>query len=196
MGANSSVWVALADPNSPAKGIPFIDSVNLTPTIDVLNFLYDQNNKYLYAKNFFGRVDALEPFAGSIGEYLETIVAVGAALPLVTATPKTVAQLVLTPGDWDVEGVVLFTGNVATTVTRLTSSINTVTNALSAANDRLRRTKQGGATILSDGVDVSQEAGSTRLNVAAATTLFLVAEAAFAVNTLSAYGTIRARRRR
>lgn len=47
--ANSSVWVALASPNAPDGGIPYIDPSEDTPTIDVVNFKWDSTLKYLYA---------------------------------------------------------------------------------------------------------------------------------------------------
>lgn len=45
---SSNVWVDLAIPNSPANAVPYIDPVDLTPTVDVLNFYYNETYKFMY----------------------------------------------------------------------------------------------------------------------------------------------------
>lgn len=47
--SSGNVWVALADPNSPAGGVPYIDPTNLVPAIDVVNLKFDATLKFLYA---------------------------------------------------------------------------------------------------------------------------------------------------
>lgn len=49
MGANT-VWVALATPNPPVGGIPFIDSNN-EPDIDVTSFFWDSVQKMMEVLN-------------------------------------------------------------------------------------------------------------------------------------------------
>lgn len=50
MAGGTTVWVALASPNQPVGGVPFIDSNN-EPDIDVVNFFYDSVQKMLKVLN-------------------------------------------------------------------------------------------------------------------------------------------------
>lgn len=131
--------------------------------------------------------------AGGVGEYIEATRALGAALALTTTVPLNVTSISLTAGDWDVSGVVCFTGNVATTVSVLIGSVSSVSATLPTYGT-IGRTdwppQVAGA--ISSGIDV--QTGLTRFSLAATTTIYLVGRADFAVNSASAFGHIRARR--
>src|SRR3989304_2866533 len=68
--------------------------------------------------------------AGSVGEYVESIVLFASATALTTNTAKTVTSISLTAGDWDVIGNVAFTGGTTTNVTAFRNGISTVDNTL------------------------------------------------------------------
>lgn len=130
--------------------------------------------------------------AGFIGEYLEQNIASGSAIALTTDTAAGVATITLTPGDWDVTGTLLLAGNAATTIGYIIGSINTSV-ALGAENATVMQ-RWFNNTI---GTFVARLGMVTRrITVAAGATqaVYLVGQAGFGVNTLGAYGVIRARR--
>jgi len=64
MAAN--VWVALAAPNPANGGVPYINSVDQTPSIDVLNLKWDQVLFYMYMSNGFKTDYTIAPAAGAV----------------------------------------------------------------------------------------------------------------------------------
>lgn len=64
MAAN--VWVSLAAPNPATGGVPYINSVDQTPSIDVLNLKWDQVLFYLYMANGFKTDYTIAPAAGAV----------------------------------------------------------------------------------------------------------------------------------
>ena len=136
--------------------------------------------------------------AGNVGEYIQSTVASGSAVTLTTATGNNVTSISLTAGDWDLDGQVDFSPAATTSVTQLNSSISLTSATLSP--------QAGGSGLGPDGTTtINQPAEvptaliclptfTTRLSIAATTTVFLVAQANFTVAAMTAYGTIRARR--
>lgn len=127
--------------------------------------------------------------AGNVGEYLENNTA---ATSLVTATAKDVATRSLTAGDWDVWGSIVFKPAAGTTVTRIAGSIGTTANTLgtppnSGAMEDFNAT-------LTAATNQTVPVGLRRISIAATTTVRLVAQATFAVSTMTADGFIGARR--
>lgn len=134
--------------------------------------------------------------AGQIGEILETTVLIGAAVALTSTVTATIASLVLSAGDWDVWALLNYQTNIATTV-------NYVIATLGVGTAVLPTRPNGGAwnTIAPSGAagaaaSLDLPTGTRRVNVAAPTTINLLANSLFAVNVASAYGYIGARRRR
>lgn len=133
--------------------------------------------------------------AGNIGEYISSTILSGAPVALTTATPANVTSISLTGGDWDVWGTVGYIANAATTATIFKGGINNVSATLpiapgSGAEFELGLAVGAGATMPVIAV------GSMRVTLSVTTTIYLVAQSTFAVNTMSAYGFIGARRRR
>lgn len=127
------------------------------------------------------------------GQFIESNVAVGSAVSLTTGTTANVTTITLSPGDWDVEGVVAFTANAATTGSYFVGSISQT----SATNP----TVPGGGAFHQLAIAVGAGSampvlptGRVRMSVTTNTTVYLVATAVFAVNTMGAYGYISARR--
>lgn len=133
--------------------------------------------------------------AGDVGEVIESSVVLGSAVSLTTGTAKTVTSISLTAGDWDVWGNVLFNPAAATTITEIVSTISTIDNTKPAVPN-------GGAYTsmhLAFGTSANSMgffSGMRRYSLSATTTIYLIAQATFGTDVLSAYGYIGARRRR
>jgi hypothetical protein len=137
--------------------------------------------------------------AGNVGEFITATVAAGSAVSLVTATAKTVTSISLTPGDWDVSAVGDFTLTGATT-SYFRTGVNVTNNTMPS--------QTGGSGIGTDPFvrlplilttttsDYGQGLPPVRISLAATTTIYLICEATFAAGSVSAFGTIRARRMR
>jgi hypothetical protein len=137
--------------------------------------------------------------AGHLGEYITSTVAAGGAVALATGATSNVTSIVLTAGDWDVSGVVDYTFGATTSYTSIQAGISLTSATLAG--------QAGGGGLGTDpnsafatpaqvptALPFSLEAGPVRVSIAATTTVYLVTNAVFTVSTLSAFGTIRARR--
>lgn len=128
---------------------------------------------------------------GEIGEEVEDEIPVESALTLVTNTPKTVAEIELTPGEWRVSGVVSYKPAATTSITFLGQSISDTDNTMGAAKNGKQQTM---TAIVSGGVEFTLDTPPVKLTVTETDTYYLVAHAKFTVDVLEVYGTINARR--
>ncbi|MES3041811.1 MAG: hypothetical protein V4730_11770 [Pseudomonadota bacterium] len=137
--------------------------------------------------------------AGNIGEFITSTVAAASAVALTTATGRDVTSISLTAGDWDVSGQVDFV-LAGVTATLFQSGISLATNTLpsQAGGSGLGTDALTGVPLLTTILSATYAQGiaPVRISLAATTTVYLVAQAAFSVGTTTAYGTIRARRER
>jgi hypothetical protein len=129
---------------------------------------------------------------GSIGEYVESDIAPGSGVSMTSVNPITLTSISLTAGDWDVSGVVQYVNPGPTTIAYVQASLSTVNNTLQ------NMYKQGsaiswGSNIL-PGADITTPTPTFRYSIASTTTIYLIANASFAVSTLKAAGLLRARR--
>lgn len=138
-----------------------------------------------------GVTNASNAGAGIVGEYVSSIVTSGSALPMTSGVPLNVTSITLSAGDWDVSGNV-FTSPEAGT---LTSSFQ---GAVSTASATFPGAAASAITYPAAvaGAFLGLACGTTRINVSAPTTVYLVAAAVFSAGTLAAYGVINARRMR
>lgn len=127
--------------------------------------------------------------AGSIGEVVSSTIAVGSAVSMVTATPKTVTSVSLTAGDWECYGIVDLSGTGTTTVLSSTSGIGGTTNVLPGDPNQLTNFYLN-QTVLGGAVAPGILTPTVRENVSTTTTVFLVNQSSFAVSTLSTYGNL------
>lgn len=136
--------------------------------------------------------------AGNVGEYLSTIVLLGAAVPLTSATGKTIATLSLTAGDWDIWGEVWLTGGGTTVVSIVQCSIFTTLNTVTTVPTDFSAANYfyGSTSALAGVGPPTFPVGPTRMALSATTPVYLNVLANFATSTLSGYGKICARRRR
>ena len=136
--------------------------------------------------------------AGYVGEFVSANVGPGSAVGLTYSTLAAITSLSLTAGDWDVWGVINYTGTSTTVLQVATTQINTSV-ALTPLGSTERtdtgwNSAGGSGVFLND--DMSQLVGPTRISVATTTTVYLITRANFITSTCSAYGTLAARRAR
>jgi hypothetical protein len=133
-----------------------------------------------------GITNGTDAAPGEIGEYLSSVSATSVGMS--TGTIADIASLPLPPGDWDVEGNVVFDPTGA--VTFVAASVNTVSvtfGSHSTANAGTLGTAQQHRI---------GTGGATRVNIDAPMTAYLVAQALFSTGAMNATGTIWARRAR
>lgn len=132
--------------------------------------------------------------AGNVGEYIIGSLAFGSATALTNNTPKTVASITLSGGDWELEGLVQYTGAGSTVITSAMSIISDITNSLPTGWVTVDGAGKWVGSATGDSPFVTS--GRKRISVASGgtPTYFLIALAFFSVSTMSAAGSIRARR--
>lgn len=129
------------------------------------------------------------------GDYIESTVLVGAAVSLTTNTPANITSLSLSQGDWECRATISRTMNAATSVTRVSGSISTTTATMGTQGVEAVNFLNTAANVVgATGIDT--KIGPTRLNLAATTTVFLVANDIFTVSTNAGFGQLACRRAR
>lgn len=175
---------------------PFINEVYISPLSDPYNttVFFDTiaaggplrlNGTYLQMP---GTTLANNAPAGCVGEEKEVLVAEGAGVALTDSTPATVMSLLLTPGDWDIEGNINFV-MTNTTLTLLSGGIRntaTIPTDGSQAYSGLRLT----TTSTKSSIAITRK----RISIAAGDTYNLVAQANFSAGSVAASGVLTARR--
>jgi hypothetical protein len=126
-----------------------------------------------------GATDGSDAKAGNIGEYLT---ATSGSVSLTNAAVTNIASVALTAGDGDVSGNVAFTAG---------SGTHTFFGAGIGGLDTF-----SSATFPSAALNMGIATATHRYNVTATTTVWVVAEAGFGGGTMTATGTVRARRAR
>lgn len=130
--------------------------------------------------------------AGIVGEYLEHSVGTGVALT--TGIWTQIATITLTPGDWDVWGVLQYDGGGTTTVSAMQGSIKNATASPDFTQGRYSAVSLPSAgTILPFLPTLLLPA--TQWLIASNTTIFLNTSATFGVAGMNAKGRLMARRR-
>lgn len=134
--------------------------------------------------------------AGNVGEYIESVVAVGSAVSLSTGVAKDFTTLTLSAGDWDVTQTTSFTGGSTTTVNNLIGSISASANTLDQTIGRYTAQAYNAFTVFNNMPNSVASVGSVtvRFSLSGSTTLHAIGQCSFGVSTCSAFGIIRARR--
>jgi len=145
--------------------------------------------------NTVGVVDGSNANAGSVGEYIESNIANGAPVAAgTTGNAKTMTSITLTPGDWDVAGVISWIPAATTTLTAHYASISLTTNAIDFTFGRVNVGTLPSAVTGVGNTTNSNPVMPCRFNVSASTIIYLVGQAVYGVSTLGMYGNLRARR--
>ena len=131
--------------------------------------------------------------AGSVGEFINSAVP-NNTVTLTSGTPTNVTSISLTPGDWDVWGEVWFLiGTGAATAIQTGISMTSATVPTQPTPNGSRTAFYGTMAASS----IQDVAGlKCRISIAATTTVYLIAYAAFPSGTTTCGGSISARRRR
>lgn len=137
-----------------------------------------------------GTTDGSNAAAGNVGEYIFSSVAAASAVAIASATQTDLTNITLTPGDWDVSGVVAFTTGG--------TGISAAAGGASLTATNLDAYENGGAflvpTSLNSGSTMAFSIGTRRVNVTANTPVYLIGLLYFTGGTPKAYGRIEARR--
>ena len=144
--------------------------------------------------NLVGTTTNNNAAAGSVGEYVSAALASGSATSLAVGTAKTIISISLTAGDWDVTGCLDLIGAATTQINYVLPSISLTTNTTGPFTNPTYTL--GGQVIASYALNTSFPCLTTRVSLASTTTIYLVALVGFGVSTLTAFGSLRARRMR
>jgi len=136
-----------------------------------------------------GAVNASTAAAGMLGEVFSSAVASGSAVVLATATTTNVTSISLTAGDWDVSGNINIAGSTAT-YTQGVGGTSTTSVTLPTDGTEVYSGAQFTLLSVTDGLTVPRKV----VNVSSTTTVYLVAKATFSAGTMTAFGSITARR--
>lgn len=123
--------------------------------------------------------------------YSESKIAQANAISLSTGVGANVTSLVLPAGDWQVGGAIAFDVGATTTVTYFAGSSSSTSATLNATSGQDFVIQPG---VVSSAVDQVFVIPTLRYSLNVSTTIYLVAQSAFAVSTATAYGMLWARR--
>ncbi len=128
--------------------------------------------------------------AGFVGEIITATAATDTINTWTTNTAKNITSISLTPGDWDVDGVVAWSGATAGTyyVSKVTSTTANI------GTDPLEAGRVSTPFVSLANAYFNQIVPTARFSLAATTTVYLGAQLGFTGGTPLAGGTIRARR--
>lgn len=132
--------------------------------------------------------------AGNVGQYIESAVPVGSAVPLTNTTAVNVTSIPLTAGDWDISLNGALVLGATTSLSQILVSISTVSNTVDLTEGKF--TIQNYAPTVFGAVYQSAGIPKYRLSLSGATTVYFVIRASFTISTASGWGLISARRRR
>ncbi len=142
--------------------------------------------------NLRGVSDTSSASAGSVGEYIaSSVVSASAVSSPGTGQIFDVTNIALTPGDWDVSGIVEYSANGATVI-GTTSGIGTASGnnaaGLVAGDTRVDGLGPNAST------DMAYAIPAVRISISGSATYYLKAATGHSVATPKAYGRISARR--
>lgn len=142
--------------------------------------------------------------AGNVGEVMRISRVRSVATAMTSPSPVnvcTTTSITLTAGDWNVQGMVGLLTGTATSVTDYQAAISKVSASLPATDTQCvptagecRVDQDTAANVIGTAADISITIPPFQVTVATTLQLFLVAKAVFSASTLSAYGSMEARR--
>ena len=131
---------------------------------------------------------------GSVGEFVSSIVDSSSGVSLTSPVTKEVTNISLTAGDWDVWGLVGFTGTATSVNVRL-GLTDTVSATIPAfPMPRYQDTKID--SFATQGTYITADVPRQRYSLSGTTTIYLNARLLFSGGTANAFGAIYARRMR
>lgn len=139
-----------------------------------------------------GVTDGTSAASGFVGQVVSSTIPVGSAVALTANVIANVTSISLPAGEWYVNGQVNYRAGATTSITSLTQGISQTSVQL-GGQDTFSRSVMA-AVIPTAANDIGIAIRGQRIVLTAQTTIFLIAIGIFTVSTLSAYGTIEARR--
>jgi hypothetical protein len=139
-----------------------------------------------------GVTDGSDASPGTVGEIITGTSTGNTAASNLTQTGTTVAvmSITLTPGDWDLTGVL----GIASVGTTMSYVLQGGASVNAGALDGLGSSITLAVNLAQQSVDMITALPVVRYSLTVATTIYLVVLLVSSINTLSAYGTLRARR--
>lgn len=172
------------------------NGTNSITTAATLALAVIEGNSPASVNSLLGTATNDDAAAGRVGEYVQSVIASGSAVSLVTTVDKNLTSISLTAGDWDVDAVFNFTGGATTTVNWLLATLSLTTNTRDNTLGRRTGRNYNASTIFNNIVDgiVTETVPPLRLSLSGTTTVYAVAQASFATSTCTVFGILRARR--
>lgn len=130
--------------------------------------------------------------AGDVGEYLSSV---ATAVSMTANVGLNITSITLTPGDWEVRGLLQTNPAASTTTTLIAAGISSTANTFATLGAGFSNIETSNSS-KSAGVGENLIAPATRFSVSSSTPVYLVGNVQFATSTLTASGSITARRMR
>jgi hypothetical protein len=143
----------------------------------------------IYIRGIVGVITNSNAQTGSVGEYVTSLVAIGAPISLSNNTAANATSISLTAGDWDVDGQVSFT-ETASTVTARSAGISSTTATVPSDGSEAYCGVQSTVTSETNSISLVKK----RFSLSGTTTIFLVGKASFSAGSCGIFGVISARR--
>ena len=172
------------DGNTTTVGTGTYEDVIISDNLDVAGLITPSQTKGIK-----GTTTNNSANAGSVGEYVLSNIASSTPVSLTSATAKNVTSIILTAGDWDIDGTVHFIYGATTNITSLFGGASIISNTIDSYTFSHRC-----APFVPGSAPMGYTIPPRRLSIASTTVVYLVAVAGFTVSTCSAYGYIQARR--
>ncbi len=145
-------------------------------------------------KGIVGTAVADNAASGYVGEFITSNIPFASQTSLADSTAKNITSITVSAGDWDIFGNVGFYPNTNTVVTNVSCWTSTTSATLPDTSLLSGVAYNSAAGTWGGGAATSVQASFLRVNVNAPTIVYLTAFAVFSVSTLTAAGSIFARR--
>ena len=144
--------------------------------------------------NIIGTATNNNAAAGSVGEYIESIIS--SPESILSGVNFNITSISLSPGDWDTWGQVVMALDAMTTINYVVTGISTTSLTLPSVEGYRGGWAFDAAGTTPYQADLFFMPPQIRLSLASTTTVYLVIQAVFNVSTATCMGFIGARRRR
>lgn len=191
--AVASTILTVVDNQSTSQSLSIPD-VSSGDSFVTLNTTQTLTNKTLTTPNIIGVTDDSNSASGSVGEYFIQSELQANEIALTSGMTSNVFLIsnAIPSGDWDLYGTVIFDANGSTTSSSLIAGLSLVSATLPtpAADNNYNAMN----ITFTAGQQCVLPVGPIRANSSSAQHIFLVAQATFAISTMSVYGCLTGRR--
>lgn len=190
MATNNAVNVGLSGSTGTGNFVGSTSPTLITPVLGTPSSLVLTNA----TGDQLGTTAGTDAASGHVGEYFFQSQLVGSAVSISSGVTSNVflSTNALPAGDWDVYGTVIFNPDTTTTTTEVIAGLSTASATLPTLGAENNTTKLD--VSIPAGKPTVLNVGPVRSNSAFINRVYLVAQATFAVSTMSVYGFVSARR--